>query len=294
MSVETISYYPEDLFVRDPATLREKMGAIALAGVDSLEGVIDFDNNMTKNGEVSTGSWDVLTEILPAAKQAQDAQMYAYYRPRERDHTLTTHEAETWWNRNFRLYADSKIHIEKVERASSKVVLRPGVKDFFDLCSENGVHTTIFSAGVEDVIENVIRRERVKADLIVSNRFIVDEKTGLITGWDKDNLIHTLNKKESSSQRFQEIREHRPNTFLVGDSIEDTSMVDDSDRGHVIRVRVGDPHKIPHGKVGEYLDESFMAGFDAVRLGDFRPVSSMMSAIIVAASVVHEEERIAV
>lgn len=292
MSVETNSFYPEGLFVERShlPVLQAKMGAIALQGIDSLEGVIDFDNNMTRNGKAHVSSWGALSELLPSEAQSEDQRMYDHYHPKELDHTLTTLEAESWWNGNFQLYVDSNISAKQVEQASKKVVLRQQVGEFFDLCGNSGIHTTIFSAGVEDVIRNVITRERIKTDLVVSNRFIIDEETGLITGWDKDNLIHTLNKNEHSSARFRQIRQRRPNTFLVGDSIEDTSMVDDDDRGKIIRVRVGDPHKIPSSKVNEFLEESFLAGFDAVRLGDFGPVKEMLGFIVDAAGVIHDKK----
>jgi hypothetical protein len=97
-------------------------------------------------------------------------------------------------------------------------------------------------------------------------------------------MIHILNKGELGNPKLQEIRRQRPNTLVIGDALEDTSMADDHEEGVVLRIRVGDPHKIPASQVSEYLEESFMAGYDLVRLGDFHPINNLARFIIDASS----------
>jgi phosphoserine phosphatase len=255
--------------------VQAKIGTIALAGPDLLEARLDFDRTMTTNGPKDVTSWDVLGDLLPPWAQNVDQKMYKYYQPRELAHTLTIPEAEEWWNNTLQLYVDSMVNIHRIEDAAGSISLRPATKDFFDTCRDGDIHTTILSAGIKEVIEVVNKHEGIQPNFVMSNSLESDPQTGIITGWDRDKVIHILNKGERGSPQLADIRQRRPNTIIIGDAIEDTSMADDHESGTVLRVRVGDPHKIHPSKIGEYMEESFMAGYDMVRLGDFRPIDKL-------------------
>lgn len=285
MSVETTPYYPEDFFVREDnfEVVQQKIGAIAAGGAGLLEARLDFDRTMTTNGPKDLTSWDVLGRLLPDEAQEKDREMWEKYQPLELAHKLTRPQAEVWWNGTLQLYADYGVDLASIEGASEDVLLRPGTPDFFRICQEYGIHSTILSAGVKNVIDVVASRYQITPNLILSTELKEDEESGKVT-WDRNKVIHILNKGERGNPELEEIRRQRPNTIVIGDAIEDTNMADDHEEGNVLRIRVGDPHKIPASQVSEYLEESFMAGYDLVRLGDFHPINNLARFIIDAAN----------
>ncbi|HEU4914601.1 MAG TPA: HAD-IB family phosphatase [Candidatus Saccharimonadales bacterium] len=289
MSVETTSYYPEGFFVNDLEQVQAKIGAIALDGAATLEARLDFDRTMTTNGAKDLTSWDILSGLLSPEAQVKDRELWNTYQPLELNHTLTRPQAETWWNETLQLYVDDRANIRHIETAARSVQLRPGTAEFFGTCRENGIHTTILSAGIHDVIDVVAARYGLDPDLILSTKLKSDPNNGRITGWDESTLIHILNKGEKGSPKLQTVRQQRPNTIVIGDALEDTRMADDHDEGAVLRIRVGDPHKIRPDHASEYMEESFLAGYDMVRLGDFHPINNLAAFIIGAADRVNEQ-----
>jgi HAD superfamily phosphoserine phosphatase-like hydrolase len=285
MSLESSPYYPEDFFVRenDFQIVQAKIGVIAMGGADLLEARLDFDRTMTTNGPKDLTSWDVLSRLLPEEGQRKDNELWAKYQPLELDHKLTRPQAEKWWNGTLQLYADYGVDLASIEGASEDVLLRPGTPEFFNICKLHDIHTTVLSAGVKNVIDVVANRYGIDPTLVLSTELKEDPETQKIT-WDKDRVIHILNKGERGNPQLQEIRRDRPNTIVIGDALEDTSMAEDHEDGTVLRIRVGDPHKIPPHKVSEYLEESFLAGYDLVRLGDFHPINNLAAFIIDAAN----------
>lgn len=287
MSLEvTPSYYPEDFFVKDVNVVMTKIGSIALGGPEELEARVDFDRNMTTNGPKDLTSWAALSQLLPPEAQEEDRRLYEKYQPRELDGTLTFSDANTWWRENLQLYVENETNIQGINDAAESVILRPGTPEFFQLCRENGIHATILSAGVHNVIEVVAKRYglALRDDQIISTKLISDPRTGRIIDWERDSLIHILNKGEIGSPKLQGVRRQRPNTLVIGDAVEDVNMANDHAGGTVLRVRVGDPHKIPPQNATEYLEESFSAGYDMVRLGDFNPINRLTAFVIDAAN----------
>jgi hypothetical protein len=85
---------------------------------------------------------------------------------------------------------------------------------------------------------------------------------GRITGWDPESVVHILNKHEKGHPKLSVLRNERPFTVLVGDSLEDARMVKGDD--HVLRIRVGDRREGHEADWQEYLARSFAKGFDIV------------------------------
>ncbi len=284
MSIESNPYYPEGFFVSDLAEVQAKIGAIAAGGAGLLEARLDFDRTMTTNGSKDITSWDVLSELLPPDARAEDERLWHKYRPREINHTLTIEQAEKWWSESLQLHVDSSTNVHAIEDAARSITLRPGVHEFFQHSNGQGIYTTILSAGVKDVIDVVADRYKLRPSLVLSTKLEKNPVTGIVTDWDRASVIHLLNKGEKGSPLLSDVRRQRPNTIVIGDALEDTSMADDHDDGVVLRIRVGDPHKINPRKASEYMEESFLAGYDMVRLGDFYPINAMASWIIWAAN----------
>jgi hypothetical protein len=83
----------------------------------------------------------------------------------------------------------------------------------------------ILSAGIKDVIELWCEKFHVRPNMILSTKLHFNGR-GFISGWDRDSLVHTLNKNETGKKHLGAIQKTRPYAILIGDSMDDAAMVD--------------------------------------------------------------------
>nr|XP_006114372.2 7-methylguanosine phosphate-specific 5'-nucleotidase-like [Pelodiscus sinensis] len=107
-------------------------------------------------------------------------------------------------------------------------MLRDGVDVFFDQLYQSNIPLFIFSAGVGDILEEVLRQAQVFHPnvTVVSNYMDFDDK-GVLRQF-KEPLIHTFNKNNTVLEGTEPFRQlsRRPNILLLGDSLGDLSMAD--------------------------------------------------------------------
>jgi hypothetical protein len=138
------------------------------------------------------------------------------------------------------------------------------------------IPTVILSAGILDVIEIWCKKYNVNPKLILSTALVVSNE-GTVLGWDKSTLVHTLNKSEAKHPELEAIRSDRPNTLLIGDSLEDANMA--SGDKNVFRIRILDQQPSSQSSQEMQLSKSFMK-FDAViSSGDLYPLLKLLNAI---------------
>ncbi|XP_019064780.1 7-methylguanosine phosphate-specific 5'-nucleotidase isoform X2 [Fukomys damarensis] len=103
-----------------------------------------------------------------------------------------------------------------------------GYQDFFDTLHRHGVPLFIFSAGVGDILEEVIRQRGVlHPNIHIVSNYMDFGDDGLLQGF-KAPLIHIFNKNSpasGSTSYFRQLR-GRTNILLLGDSLGDLSMAD--------------------------------------------------------------------
>lgn len=203
--------------------------------------VLDFDRTLTKSqsqfGE-NISTWHVLKNHLPEKAKQDYENLYNKYRPLEIAGIMKLSDAITWWNEILNLYKKNNLSwIDIANDVDKKMPMRDGVKEIFEICQAKNIPIMIISAGIKDVIEIWCKKYKIKPSIILSTKLFFDDN-GVINGWDKKSLVHVLNKKEIGHNEVAQIRKTRPNTILVGDSIDDYSMV--SGEKNVLRVIVDD------------------------------------------------------
>lgn len=144
---------------------------------------------------------------------------------------------------------------------------REGYELFFDRLNQHAIPLLIFSAGIGDILEEVIRQANVFHPnvKVISNYMDFDEfvscaalkkililfqiidfydiKTSLINQGIlrafKGELIHVYNKREGAllnTGHFKELRS-RPNVLLMGDSLGDLNMADGvQNMKHILKI----------------------------------------------------------
>lgn len=252
--------------------------------------ISDFDQTLTpfyKPGsggraqEPSSHGLLLAGGALSESVAARERELFSRYFPIEMSPKLTKEEKlpfmVEWWTQAHELLVESRLTRAHIREAVALAGLsfRPGFHALLALLSSQQIPTLVFSAGLYDVIHEVLRAEfraALDADLppnvhVVSNmmRFAAD---GTIEGF-QGNLIHSINKNAGvvrDSPFWRQCQgEQRSNVLLLGDSRGDVMMAhgldsaDDDDR--VIRVGFLNVH------VEDALDE-YLALYDVVLTHD--------------------------
>ncbi|XP_069763229.1 cytosolic 5'-nucleotidase 3-like isoform X2 [Narcine bancroftii] len=171
-----------------------------------------------------------------------------------------------WWTKTHKMLVEQKIQKNKLVEVvrESDAVLREGYKVFFDKLYKCKIPVFIFSAGVGDVLKEIIRQFDVyyKNITVVSNFMDFDEN-GFLRGF-KGELIHIYNKGEvvlRNTDYFQQLT-NCSNVILLGDSLGDLRMAEGVQSLENI-LKIG----FLNEKVDQFLD-TYLASFDIVLVND--------------------------
>ncbi|TPP60247.1 7-methylguanosine phosphate-specific 5'-nucleotidase [Fasciola gigantica] len=179
------------------------------------------------------GIFEMDPELTESAKSKLRLLRDKYY-PIEIDPSLSDAEKVPhmldWWNVSHETIVSCGLHREALVKTvrDSCVVLRDGVREFMELLWSHSIPVLIFSAGLGDVIEILLKnfnmyRENIR---VVSN-FMRFNEEGLIVGF-KDPVIHSFNKTAASilNEKYSGMTSVRSSVILLGDSTADVHMAD--------------------------------------------------------------------
>lgn len=265
----------QNVRIAHPEHVTEVIQNMIKDGHNKLQVVADFDRTLSKythRGQICSTCHNVLEEghVLPEFYKDEARALRDHYFPIEMNPKLTIEEKipvmVEWWTKAHDLL--SKCHITKddvrvmVENSTAR--LRDGCTWFFDQLQATDIPLLIFSAGIGDVIIEVIKHQATLHDnmKVVSNYLEYDDQ-GKMTGF-QDEMIHVYNKNEGAihdSDYFQKL-EHRNNVILMGDSLGDLHMADGA---------VGVQNKLKIGFLNVKVEESlelYMKKYDIVILED--------------------------
>ncbi|XP_026207859.1 7-methylguanosine phosphate-specific 5'-nucleotidase-like [Anabas testudineus] len=263
------------VLMRERSKVEETIYSMQQAGAGSLQVISDFDMTLTRfayNGKRMPTTHNILDNRLlineACAKRMREL-MNTYY-PIEIDTNRSAEEKlplmVEWWTKVHKLLIQQKIRKDMLGMAvkESNAMLRDGYKQFFDRLSENQVPLLIFSAGVGDVLEEVIRQNHVfHPNVHVISNYMDFDHTGVLRSF-QGQLIHTFNKREGALSQAAGLRQlkGRSNVLLLGDSLGDLTMADG----------VSEPKNIlTIGFLNDQVEErkeSYINSFDIVLVND--------------------------
>ncbi|KAK2893578.1 cytosolic 5'-nucleotidase 3-like [Channa argus] len=227
------------VYMKDPQRVREIMESMMKAGSNTVQVISDFDMTLTRfayNGKRCPTCHNILDSsklISDVCKQKLKDLLNTYY-PIEIDTSRPVEEKlplmVEWWNKAHELLVEQKIRKDllAVVVQESDAMLREGYQLFFDHLHEHSIPLLIFSAGIGDILEEVIRQAGVfHSNVKVFSNYMDFDESGVLKAF-KGELIHIYNKREGAllnTGHFQELRT-RPNVLLLGDSLGDLTMAD--------------------------------------------------------------------
>ncbi|KAM9296425.1 7-methylguanosine phosphate-specific 5'-nucleotidase [Gastrophryne carolinensis] len=261
--------------MRDPQRVQEVMLALQNGGHKRLQVISDFDMTLSRfryNGERCPTCYNIIdnSKIISEDCRKKLKELFNIYYPLEIDPHRTSQEKfplmVEWWRKAHVLLCEQRIQKQKLAQIvkESQAKLREGFETFFDALHRGAIPLFIFSAGIGDVLEEIIRQTgfyhpNIK---VVSNYMDFDDE-GFLRGF-KGDLIHTYNKNNSvlkDTEYFQQIS-HRSNILLLGDTLGDLTMADGVTSVENI-LRIG----FLNDKVEELM-EQFLQSYDIVLVRD--------------------------
>ncbi|XVF00055.1 hypothetical protein REPUB_Repub03eG0253300 [Reevesia pubescens] len=239
--------------IRDPQSLNHKISAIRNAGPSKLQVIADFDATLTRywiNGQRGQSSHGLLQQ------------------------------GNLEWGKTHGLLIEGGLTYDAIKKfvANANIAFRDGVVELFEFLEERDVPVLIFSAGLADIIEEVLRQKVHRSCnniKIVSNQMVFDDCGHLVSF--KGKLIHSLNKNEHALDMAAPLHDElgdvnvpvtdnasvkqRTNVLLLGDHIGDLGMSDG----------LNYENRISLGFLNDNIEknlESYRNAFDIVYLND--------------------------
>ncbi|ORX60083.1 cytosolic 5'-nucleotidase 3-like protein [Piromyces finnis] len=226
--------------IKDFENVEKKILKIVLEGKNNVHIVSDFDMTITKywhNGRKSPSSHDIITKSSTVSDEYHKKceALKAKYYPIEISPDLTDDEKYPyivdWYKNANQAILDEKIHKDDITTMcrENSVVFRPGIKDVFQTCRDKEIPFLVFSAGVQ----NVIQESLVQSDLlyenmkVVSNTMSFNEETGICDKF-VGQLYHVFNKNNFGLEgtEYEKKYKNRKNVIVCGDSLGDIKMAD--------------------------------------------------------------------
>uniref|UniRef100_A0A669CIM5 5'-nucleotidase n=1 Tax=Oreochromis niloticus TaxID=8128 RepID=A0A669CIM5_ORENI len=227
------------LHMKDRDRVQEILQSMQKAGSKTLQVISDFDMTLTRfeyNGKRCPTCHNILerSDAISSDCKKKLQELLDKYYPIEIDSTLSVEEKlplmVEWWTKAHELLVNQKIKKAGLAKAvkDSEAKLRDGYQYFFDHLNEHSIPLLIFSAGIGDILEEVIRQTEVfHPNVKVISNYMDFDESGVLKAF-KGELIHIYNKKEGAllnTGHFQELRT-RTNVLLLGDSLGDLNMAD--------------------------------------------------------------------
>ncbi|XP_054710107.1 cytosolic 5'-nucleotidase 3-like [Uloborus diversus] len=244
-------------------------------GPSKLQVISDFDHTLTRihlNGKQCTTTYGILDQgpFCTDEFKEKSKSLFNHYHPIEVDPNLSRAEKVPymleWYTKSVLLMPTSGISKSSVPEMveTSNVCLRDGCDAVFELLHKKNVPLLIFSAGVGDMLKQVLQKKNLLLPniKIIANFLRFDEKDKLL-GF-KDELIHTFNKNKGSIKNsdYFETLKTRNNVILLGDSLGDLDMAAGVQNLNSI-LKIG----FLNYKIEESLQE-YMDNFDIVLTDD--------------------------
>nr|KAF6470023.1 5'-nucleotidase, cytosolic IIIA [Molossus molossus] len=167
-----------------------------------------------------------------------------------------------WYTQSHRLLIEQALPKAKLKEIveESDVMLKEGYEHFFGKLQEHDIPVFIFSAGIGDVLEEIIRQAGVYySNIKVVSNFMDFDDNGVLKGF-KGDLIHVFNKHDGAlknTEYFNQLKDNS-NIILLGDSQGDLRMADGiANVEHILKIGY------LNDRVDELLDK-YMDSYDIV------------------------------
>ncbi|XP_068940389.1 cytosolic 5'-nucleotidase 3A isoform X3 [Petaurus breviceps papuanus] len=239
VTMQMPEFQKSTIHIKNPDKVEEILCGLIKGGAAKLQIITDFDMTLSRfsyNGKRCPTCHNVIDNCKLVTDECRKKllQLKEKYYAIEVDPVLTIEEKYPymveWYTKSHTLLVEQALQKNKLQEVveESDVMLKEGYEHFFDKLKEHNIPVFIFSAGIGDVLEEVIRQAGVYHNNVkVVSNFMDFDENGVIKGF-KGELIHVFNKHDGalrSTQYFKQLKDNS-NIILLGDSQGDLRMAD--------------------------------------------------------------------
>ncbi|XP_051172523.1 7-methylguanosine phosphate-specific 5'-nucleotidase-like [Leptopilina boulardi] len=273
----TLEDFPNLSRISNPTNVLKKINNIISDGPGKLQVVTDFDLTLTKqhvDGKDHLSSFGIFAKCkqLPPKYAEMQNRTHKKYRPIETDPHIPLDEKiramEEWIKIGEDHLKDYEFDPSELEEVAEKygTDLRVGTKDLIDKLNSSNIPVLVFSAGLGDVVEAILKHNNVHHENVEIISNFLKYSNNKLDGF-KGEKIHVFNKNETVLNDEQLKRlENRKNIILMGDSIGDTTMCNGiKDIENILKIG------FLYNKNNEIVEKSlndYMNAFDVVLIDD--------------------------
>lgn len=192
--------------------------------------VLDFDKTITANN--SDDSWEIAGKLLGKKFKKEVDALWKKYRPIELDFDMPFEEKKKvmkeWHKECMELFHKYNLTKEQITESiqTGNMLIRDGARRFFKKAYDENIPVIILSAGIGNVIEEFLKQQGCYySNINIISNFIEFDEYGFAKEFDVNSMIHSLNKSMDGQRSIEEIK-HRKYKILIGDLIEDLTMLD--------------------------------------------------------------------
>ncbi|KAI5948044.1 cytosolic 5'-nucleotidase 3A isoform X1 [Manis javanica] len=232
-------FQKSSVHIKNPARVEEIICGLIKGGAAKLQIITDFDMTLSRfshEGKRCPTSHYVIDNSKLVTDECRKKlwQLKEKYYAIEIDPVLTIDEKYPymveWYTKSHGLLIEQALPKAKLKEivAESDVMLKEGYENFFDKLQQYSIPVFIFSAGIGDILEEVIRQAGVyHPNITVVSNFMDFDDNGILKGF-KGELIHVYNKHDGALKNtdyFSQLKDNS-NIILLGDSQGDIRMAD--------------------------------------------------------------------
>lgn len=232
-------FQKDSVRIKNPQRVEEIICGLIKGGAAKLQIITDFDMTLSRfsyQGRRCPTCHNVIDNCRLVTDECQKKllQLKEKYYSIEVDPNLTVEQKYPfmveWYTKSHGLLVEQGIPRDKLREivAESDVMLKEGYQNFFDKLKQHKIPVFIFSAGIGDVLEEVIRQAGVyHPNVKVVSNFMDFDENGVLKGF-KGELIHVFNKHDGAlknTEYFNQLKDNS-NIILLGDSQGDLRMAD--------------------------------------------------------------------
>ncbi|XP_028673368.1 cytosolic 5'-nucleotidase 3 isoform X2 [Erpetoichthys calabaricus] len=232
-------FQKKTVHIRDPEKVEEIICGLIKGGATKLQIITDFDMTLSKfssNGKRCPTCHNIIDNCKLVTEECREKllRLKNTYYPIEIDPQLSIEEKfpfiVEWYFKSHTLLIEQGLQKEKLPEVvrESDVSLREGYEMFFDKLHHHNIPVFIFSAGLGDILEEIIRQAGVyHPNIKVVSNFMDFDENGVLRGF-KGELIHVYNKHDGALKNTDYFRQLKDNCniILLGDSLGDLNMAD--------------------------------------------------------------------
>jgi len=180
---------------------------------------------------------------LPKQYLDEAKHLYDMYRPMEIDPEMPLNKKadamRDWMNAAQNLLKGIEFDPHELEEIAQTFdnILRDGTEEFFERLYNAKVPIIIFSAGLGDIVEAVLRYHNALFDNVKVISNFLKYNGNQLDGFKNDVIIHVYNKNECALEKdYLKVLQKRQNVLLMGDTIGDAKMVEGIDTKAILKI----------------------------------------------------------